>query len=146
MKKIILFLALGLFAITANAQKVREHDVPTPVKQIFTDTYPRTEVEEWKLKNGNYQADFDYNKADITLLIDPNGHILQTETEINISELPSAANEYISKNAIGKKVEEVSKIFDAKGAITYEAEVGDENYFFDVTGNFIKKEVEEAKK
>ena len=65
MKRSILFLAAGFITITANAQKVREHDVPNAVKQIFTDTYPKTEVEEWTIKNGNYVADFDYNKNDI---------------------------------------------------------------------------------
>ncbi|MGQ0829830.1 MAG: PepSY-like domain-containing protein [Bacteroidota bacterium] len=146
MKKSILFIAIGLITITANAQTVREHDVPTAVKQIFTDTYPKTEVEEWKIKNGNYQADFDYNKADVILLIDPKGHILQTGTEIRASELPANANAYISKNTSDKKVTEAFKIADAKGIITYEAEAGGENYFFDATGNFIKKEAEEAKK
>lgn len=146
MKKYILIFVISISAITTNAQRVREHDVPIPVKTTFTTTYPITEVEEWKLKNGIYEANFHYNKTAITVLYDAKGNVLETETEIKASELPSAASDYFSKNLSGKQIEEASKITDAKGTISYEAEVNDINYFFDVNGNFIEKKEDTSEK
>ncbi|MBC7865300.1 MAG: hypothetical protein IAF38_20155, partial [Bacteroidia bacterium] len=41
-----------------------------------------------------------------------------------------------------KKVKEAAKITDAKGVVTYEAEIDNADYIFDSTGNFLKKEIE----
>ena len=48
MKKTILVSALGFLAITANAQKIKETDVPAPVKAIFVKQYPAAKAEAVK--------------------------------------------------------------------------------------------------
>lgn len=147
MKKSILFLALGFAATTANAQKIQEKAVPIPVKTTFTTTYPKTEVEAWELEDGNYEAKFDYNKIDYSVLYDAKGTVLETEMEIKTTELPKAVSDYIAKNVADKKIKEAAKITDAKGTVTYEAQTGDTDYIFDANGNFIsKKEVKEDDK
>ncbi len=44
--------------------KVKEQDVPQAVKSAFTGQFPGASDVEWKMKNGNYKADFDMNGAD----------------------------------------------------------------------------------
>jgi len=142
MKKTIFLLAIGFSVITANAQKLKEADVPAGVKATFTKLYPTAKVEKWEKEDVNYEAEFENNKVETSVLIGPTNNLLETETEIKVSELPKAVADYCTKNCAGKKIKEASKITDASGKVTYEAEVDEADYIFDSNGNFIKKEVE----
>jgi hypothetical protein len=126
----------------ANAQKIKETEVPAAVKSSFAKLYPNSKVEKWEKENGNYEAGFHINKVETSVLLDVNGTLKETETEIAVSVLPKPVSEYISKNVPGKKIKEASKITDVKGVITYEAEVDEVDYVFDSNGSFIKKVVE----
>mgnify|MGYP001601990137 CR=1 FL=1 len=74
-----------------------------------------------------------------TVLISPDGTILETEDEVELNTLPKAISEYVSKNFGGKKISEAYKITDAAGVVSYEAEVGKDEYMFDANGTFTKK-------
>lgn len=142
MKTSILFLAIAFAGSTASAQKVQEKEVPIPVKTTFTNKYPKTEVEKWEKEDGNYEAEFDYNKEELSVLFDASGNILETEVEIKTTDLPKSVTDYIAKNVAGKKIKEAAKITDAKGTVTYEAEADNTDYIFDSSGNFLSKKVE----
>lgn len=142
MKKSILLSVMGFIAISVNAQKIKEAEVPTAIKTSFTKLYPTAKVEKWEKENTNYEAEFDLNKVETSVLFGPNGQLLETENEISPSALPKAVSEYVAKNVEGKKIKEASKITSADGKITYEAEVDEVDYIFDAKGVFIKKEVE----
>ncbi len=142
MKKIIVMLALSFGIGSAFAQKVKEADIPAAVKESFVKHYPNTKVEKWEKEGSNFEAEFESNKVETSVLFDAAGNIIETEIEINVAALPKAASEYIAKNMAGKKIKEASKITDAKGKVTYEAEVDDVDYIFDANGTFVKKEVE----
>jgi hypothetical protein len=142
MKTIITILSLSLGVSLVNAQTLKEADVPKAVKDAFTKQYPGVKAEKWEKEGNNYEVEIHVNKVETSVVYGPNGNLLETEVEISVSELPKAAQDYITKNVPGKKIKEASKITTAKGEITYEAEVGGEDYLFDASGNFIKKESE----
>lgn len=144
MKNTILVLAIGFTAITANAQKMNDADIPAAVKSAFSKQYPSAKAEKWEKEDGNYEAQFDNAKVETSTLYTASGTLLETEIEINASDLPKIASDYVAKNLGDKKVKEASKITDAKGIITYEAEVDEADYIFDAKGNFQKKIVETA--
>jgi hypothetical protein len=140
MKTIMLTLAVFLGINQLNAQKIKEADVPVPVKKTVASHYSTIKEVKWEKEGGNYEAEFDLNKTEISVLIDPQGNLIATETEIKIDELPQPVAPYITKNIKDQKIKEASKIIDAKGIVTYEAKAGDVDYIFDAKGNFIKKE------
>ena len=142
MKTILLFLALSLTTF-CSAQKIKASAVPAAVKNKFAALYPNVKSEKWEKEGANYEAEFDQNKSEISVLFDADGNLIETETEIAVSELPQATKDYCAKNFPGKKIHEASKIVSANGTVTYEAEV-DADYIFDASGNFIKKETEEG--
>ncbi len=142
MKKIIVTTILCLGLSSVYAQKIKGADVPTTVKEGFKKNFPNSKAKEWEKEDGNFEAEFDVKKVETSALFDASGNLLQTEVEIPVKELPKAVIDYLSKNEAGKKIKEASKITDNKGFISYEAEVGEVDYIFDSTGNFIKKEVE----
>lgn len=159
MKNLTLIIALSFGAFSGYAQDVKEADVPAAVKEAFAKKYPGLKA-EWEKEDGNYEAEFEGKKMRVNMetgknikeevegsvLISPDGAILETEEEIEVKDLPKAVAEYIAKNAGGKKIKEASKITDKNNVITFEAEVGKEEYFFDAGGAFIKKEAMKKEK
>lgn len=135
-------LTLSAFAVISvslcSAQNLQEKDVPAVVRSAFQKQYPGVKADEWDKEGVNYEVEFKVQEAEQSLLIDPMGTILETEIEINISSLPETAREYVSKNYAGQSITEAAKITDAKGKVTYEAEVKGKDLLFDGNGNFIK--------
>lgn len=144
MKKTMLLLAIGCFAFSANAQSLKDTQVPPVIKNSLEKLHPGAKVEKWEKEGNNYEAEFHSNKTEMSIVIGPNGQLIQTEEEIATTELPKAVNEYVTKNLNGKKVKEAAKITDAKGNVNYEAEIDGADFIFDAAGTFLKKEVEKA--
>ncbi|MGZ3862765.1 MAG: PepSY-like domain-containing protein [Bacteroidia bacterium] len=149
MKNLIITTALMLTATAAWAQKVKESEVPEAVITSFRSNFKEAKVEKWeKEKDGSYEAEFDLNKTETSASFSADGKLIETETEINTSELPKGVSDYITKNYPGYKNREAARITDAAGKVSYEAEVkkGKEemDLTFDVNGNFLKKVVEKA--
>jgi hypothetical protein len=66
---------------------------------------------------------------------------------INASELPKAAQDYITRTYPGKKIEKAEKVTDSKGTVTYKAELAGIMMHFDSAGKFLgdaKKEMKPA--
>jgi uncharacterized protein YecA (UPF0149 family) len=141
--KTIFTLALALFLGVANAQSKKE-TVPSPVKEKFATMYPNATKVSWEKEGDYYEAEFDNNKVETSVVFDATGKHIETEIEIAVSELPQAARDYVAQNMAGKKIKEAAKITAADGTVTYEAEVDEADYIFDANGNFVKKIVEAA--
>jgi hypothetical protein len=146
MKKIILILAIALFVNYANAQKIDAKDLPVTVSGAFAKLYPAIKDVKWEKENGNFEANFDLNKVETSVLFDPIGTLLETESEIKISDLPKNATDYITKTYPNVKIKEASRIKDAKGVITYEAAWKGTEVTFDAKGTFLKEHKEPASK
>ena len=145
MKKLILSAAvLGLFAVSAFA--FGGDDAPTAVKESFRKLYPTVTKVKWGKEDANYEAEFDVNKVETSCLFDASGKLLETESEIEVSALPSSVAEYVAKNFAGQKIKEASKIVDSNKVTTFEAETKEGDLIFDEKGTFLKKVVEEKDK
>jgi hypothetical protein len=140
MKKVKIIIALLFASQLLMAGKISESEVPKEVKTRFAEMFPSSYVLKWEEEFGNYEAEFKINKIDNSALFSPAGQWIQTETDIKVDVLPMAVIEYISKNVAGKKIAEAAKILDAKGVVTYEAEIAGEDYIFDAKGNFLRKQ------
>jgi hypothetical protein len=142
MKKLVVTIALSLGLGSAYAQKAKETEVPTAVKESFAKQYPNAKVEKWEKEGALYEAEFHVNKIETSVTFDASGNLQDIETEIAVSELPKLVSDYMSKNVPGKKITEASKLVNAEGMVYYEAEANGADYIFDGDGNFVKKEVE----
>ena len=146
MKNLILIFLLGMFVRFGIAQNVNEANVPPAVKAKFASLYPDVKSPKWTTENRNFEAEFDMNKVETSVLFDTRGTLLETEIEIPVNDLPKPAIDYVAKNVPAQKIKEASKITDAKGVVTYEAELTAGDLIFDANGKFIKREVEPADK
>lgn len=143
MKNILLTAAFAFAFGFANAQKIKEAEVPAPVKAKFASLYPGVKAEKWEKEGANFEAEFDQNKVETSVLFDASGNLLETETEISPNDLPQTVKDYMAKNKPGMSIHEASKIVTAGGTVTYEVEVKDGDYIFDANGNFLNKEAED---
>jgi len=140
MKSLLSILAVVLVAGCANAQKLKEAQVPAPVVSAFHKMYPALKDYQWNLEDGNYEAEYSVNKMEAAVSFDKSGNLLETEKEIAVKDLPAAVAAYVTKNYAGATIKEASEITDAKGVKTYEAEIKGKDIVFDANGNFLKEE------
>ncbi len=142
MKKITLLLILGLGVSQVFAQKLKETEVPQVVKAAFAKAYPKAKEVKWNKEDADYEASFDQNKVDASVLLSADGTIKEMETEIEMSQLPASIKNALAKDYSDYKVKEVAKITSGS-FVTYEAEVkkGKESFdfIFDTTGKLLKK-------
>jgi len=139
MKKLfILVFATGAIALSACGQKLKESQVPAEVKAAFQKQYPSITA-SWDKEDANNEANFKQNGKAMSTMIDKNGTIVETETDIPVTDLPKAVQDYMKKNYPGTRIEEAAKIVKANGDINYEAEVHHKDVIFDVNGKFIKE-------
>ncbi|HEX2846944.1 MAG TPA: PepSY-like domain-containing protein [Chitinophagaceae bacterium] len=138
MKKIAFLLAAVASVSFANAQKIQEKDVPAAVRTGLQKQFSNARNVKWEKEKGNYEAGFKVKQTDYSVLLGASGNIMETEAPIASDALPAPVKEYVSKHYPGKKIKEAAKITDAKGVITYEAEVNGKDLIFDDSGKFIK--------
>ncbi|MDP4731356.1 MAG: PepSY-like domain-containing protein [Flavobacteriales bacterium] len=139
MKKLALMMVAAMITSLTFAQKLQEKDVPAPVKTAFQKNFPQAKVEKWEKEGINFEAEFELNKSEQSVLFDAQGDIIETEIEIEISELPYGIVDYVKTNYKGQSVKEAAKISDTKGTLTYEAEIKGMDLLFDSNGKFIKE-------
>ncbi|MBL7872852.1 MAG: PepSY-like domain-containing protein [Cyclobacteriaceae bacterium] len=139
MKKLTLVLALVMVTGFMMAQKIQSKDVPEAVKASFQKEFPGAKAAKWDKEESNFEASFDNNKSDQSVVFDAGGNILEIEVEIDSSELPKGVMEYVTSTYPGKKIKEVAKITDAQKIITYEVEVSGMDVIFNEQGKFIKE-------
>lgn len=142
MKKIGLIVFIGASSSCLFAQKIEEKEIPELVKTTFHSRFPEAKGISWDKEGDKYEASFDLKKTDNSVLFDSNGNVLETETEIEIKQLPQNVLSYIKTTYLNQKVLEAAKISDANGKVTYEAEIKGKDLLFDVNGTFIKEVID----
>lgn len=134
MKKGLLLLAF-IFgtSLLAFAQKTP----PQAVATTFHQKFPDVKAPKWgQEKNGEWEAEFDRGNAEMSANFNAAGQWLETETEINVSDLPAPVQAALK----GKKVKEAAKIVRADGSTVYEAEVRRHDMVFDANGKLLSEE------
>ncbi|MGC4022246.1 MAG: PepSY-like domain-containing protein [Cyclobacteriaceae bacterium] len=134
------FIVIALIVATsACAQKVKEKDIPSTVKSSLQKSFPKAEKVKWSKEESNYEAEFDLNKEETSVVIDASGNILETEVEIEVNKLPKEIVEYVKSKYNGQSIKEAARITDNKGVITYEAEVKGKDLIFSSDGKLVKE-------
>ena len=141
MKNALLILILGI-SYTYGFSQV-DKDVPQLVKERFATLYPDTKVTAWEMEDEGYEASFKVNDVETSVVMSVEGKVVLTEVEIKPESLPRPAFDFVETQLRGLKITSASKIVTVEGIVTYEAEVGNDDYLFDSDGQFISHEEEE---
>lgn len=139
---VIVSAVILLTSCSSSAQKKeaksKSSDIPSVVSDCFKKHFPNASNPDWEKEGTAFEAEFKNGDTETSIVIDINGEILETETEIETTDLPKAALSYIETNCKGRKIKEAAKIMTANGTINYEAEVNNKDFIFDANGLFIK--------
>lgn len=135
-KSVIIVVALVLSTI-AFAQKVKSTKVPEIVLKSLMSKYPNAKKVKWDKEENNYEASFEINKTENSVLFNASGKIIETEVEITTAQLPKSILNYLGKNYKDQKVKEAAKIISEKGIVTYEAEIKGKDLLFDENGKLL---------
>lgn len=132
-------MAVISISLMACAQKeTKTSDIPDAVKAKVATLYPDVTDIDWTKENADYEAEFDVNKTETSLLIDANGNLKETEVEMDVASLPQPVRDAVNKINPGGKIKEASKITRADGTVVYEAEIKQGDLLFDANGNQVK--------
>lgn len=136
MKKFLLIAAV--MTGFAGAGCAQNKNIPEPVKQAFAKKFPGTTA-KWEKENEQYEAGFTVQGTKMSALFEKDGTLLESETEIKKTDLPSAITVYLNTHYKGAAIKEAAKITLANGDIQYEAEVKGKDLIFDAAGKFLKE-------
>jgi hypothetical protein len=140
MKVALMVSALTCMA-TASAccQTVPDASVPEAAKTACMQKFPSAKGIKWEKENGNYEANWGGKSGeDHSVQFTSSGNFVEMEIAINPHQLPAAAVSYVKKHYTGTPIREAGKITDARGSVTYEAEIHGKDLIFDSRGNFVK--------
>ncbi len=143
MKNLVgLFLLATITGATVNAQDLKSSNVPGSVKSALLKKYPEAKKASWEKEKSNYEANWGGKSGeDNSVQFTPSGKFIEIVKAISVSELPKPVTEYVKQHYKGTKITEAGKVTDAKGKISYEAEVNRKDVIFDENGNFVKAEI-----
>jgi len=123
MKKLLMLSVCMAFVLCVLAMNQKEAQIPAAAKTGFATKFPTAQKVKWGVeKPGEFEAEFTLNKVETSAVFDAKGNLIETETEIKESELPTAIKATIAKDFAGYKIDEIEKATGAKGATTYEME------------------------
>ena len=135
MRKYLLSSMLGLLGILGAAHA---QSIPASAKSTLAKLHPQATGIKWDQEDGGYEASFNENGKAMSVTMDGQGKLQETETDIAVTELPITVRNYVAKQMPSKKIKEAAIIVDADGKKMYEAEVGGKDLLFDMTGKFIR--------
>jgi hypothetical protein len=141
MRNAILLLTLVLCVCTSlYAQKIT---VPQAAKDAFSDKFPKAEGVKWDRENtSGYEANFKLDGIDMSAVFLKDGTWKETETSIDIDQLPQPVLDAIKLNYSSGKLFGASKIVRVDDTTIYEADIKmkskKKEVLFDEKGNILK--------
>ena len=146
MYKLMIAAFLLIFSVSVLAQQKNDIKVPDNVTMAFQKAHPKATDVSWDKEGMNYEANYKEDNNKFSVVINNEGNILETESEVDVSALPSGVVSYINNNYKGYTLSGAAKIVDSKGNIKYEAELknakGSKDVMFDKDGNPLRKKME----
>lgn len=97
--------------------------IPKAVKKTFKAKYPNQTILSWEIdKNGDYEARFKEDGAKYRVDISPKGNWVETETNIELEDLPKAIQAVIEAKYSDEKLSEIEKVDSASKGQFYDVE------------------------
>jgi len=119
MKKILLMLLLCASTIAQAQTKA-----PVAVTTAFSKKFPDARHVKWGKENTKeFEAEFELKGRKMSANFDLQGNWKETETEIDIVDLPAVVTRSIAEKYPGAIISTANKIEKAGGKIFYEAEI-----------------------
>ena len=122
MKKQILCIALFTIAFF-TCQNSSNAQAPDAVKTTFQSMYPGEDDPDWHTdSNGNFESNFKIDGIKYRADFSPNGNWIETETSIDVKDLPQAIRDVIKAKYASEEITEVEKVEHHSKGLFYDVE------------------------
>ncbi len=138
MKKLILLIAVLCMISISYAQVLTLTDVPADVSKVFVKSHPKVTLVEWTKAGDNFKANYTEDSTYRSATYSSKGKITETEKQISVTALPSAAIKYLNENFSDGYAKKTLQIKSVKGKVTYSVNIKDVVLLFDSNGKYIK--------
>lgn len=135
MKKVFI-AAFALISMSACAQK---NDIPAAAKTAFAKAYPTVSKPTWEKEDGNFEASFEKDGQQLSVIYNAKGEMLESEVEIKVTDLPATVADYMKLHYKGITIKSAAKITKSNGTVNYEAGIKGKDVLFDAAGKFLKE-------
>jgi archaellum component FlaF (FlaF/FlaG flagellin family) len=140
MKTITIIIAILLFSFMVYAQTT---EVPNSVMDAFNKLYPQVSEVKWDKEGNNFEASFKEGGTEVSVVLTTEGKLLETETGVDLKDLPKTIASYVQQKYAGFKITETTKIVNSKNNLNYEIEITKDqkkkDLLFDKDGKLIEK-------
>ena len=119
--KTLFVLSIFLWLVLA-CKATKNMQVPENVQQSLKALYPKAENVKWDKEGTNFEANFEVNDVELSILLDAKGNLLETEKGLEVKNLPAPVKTNLSKDFFSYEIKEAAKIV-RNGKTTYEAEL-----------------------
>ncbi len=107
MKTTMVIFGCLVFSLVSCAQKTP----PKAVADAFSQRFQKAEKVKWDMEEANeWEAEFKLSGKELSASFDLTGKWLETEAEIEATELPEAVKTAVEKQFAGAKIGEASRI------------------------------------
>ena len=121
------------------AKSLKSSDIPAQVMSTFKTACQKAEDVHWEINGDNFEVNYECNDADMSMVINPDGTILEKAAEIKKADLPLGAVEALTARYPGYRIRESEKI-ERNGTTEYEVDLAKKTeVVLDASGNVIKE-------
>jgi len=140
MKQLISILLIGLMFCACKQKKV-----PREVQTKFLEIEPLAQNIEWNLKKDLYRLHYTLNGHNYTSYYDKEGNWLETESEIDESDLPIAISNTLTEKLNDYSIIDIELVKTADTKILYEIDLKKGDKVYDIlineTGKILRKKI-----
>ena len=144
MKTLIISMSL---LIALSIYSCKQESIPEKVATTFNHRYSNASNVDWDVEeNGEWEAEFEVDEKEMSATFGQNGQWLETETEIEVSQLPEAVTLSLKNNFKGYEIEEAEYLEspEYKGyELELEGKDGDITVLIGMDGKILKQASEE---
>ena len=138
----LISMILAVFSFTACGQK---KDVCSKIKTAFEQKFPTAQKVKWDKENETeWEAEFKMSGKEYSANFTTDGKWMETEYEINKSEIPQAVKQTLDNEFAGYDIE-VAEISETKDGKVYEFAIEKDEIDMEVAispeGKVVKKEI-----
>ena len=122
--KYLLLITVFSFGLLSTACGQNEKTAPQTVQTAFKAKFPTVSNPQWEMEgDGEWEAEFKMNGKEMSANFKTDGTWLETETELNKSNLPAAVKKAIASKFPGMEIEEATLVEMPGKASAYEVEM-----------------------
>jgi hypothetical protein len=119
---LFIFLISGGLSWTACSQQLSDKETPALVQNTLKARFPDATAVEWEKKKNLFEAEFTQGEQELSVLIDPAGHIKRIKRGIPTAELPGGVAEALEKGHPDFEIDDAEKL-EQDGQVYYQVEL-----------------------